>query len=234
MTADPNALTLTDLTSPDEEPELLRAAFDAVLRPSFTAEELSGPEAAEPSQHRVVSIASTSSGEPAGVAVSAVDPTGVSLLSYLAVGPASRGLGVGSALLRHLRQLWAEAGCGVVLAEVHDPRGHADTPGEHPLARLRFYQRAGARVLDLPFVQPALARGTTRVPDMLLLVMHPSHVDAVSSTAVADWIRRYYLDAEDAVPTDPQGLELLARAGTSETIAVLPLEHWRDVTPLGT
>ena len=233
MTAE--ALTTVDLTAPDEAPQLLRAAFDAVLRPSFTGDELGGPETIEPSERRVVSIVSTAAGEPMGVAVTDLDPDGISLLANLAVSPASRGLGVGARLMDHLAEVWA-ARAGVVLAEVHDPRGHADTPSEHPLARLRFYERAGARVLDTPFVQPALHPGAARVPDMLLLVLHPvgpaGAVDAVDSAELAEWIRRYYVAVEGTDPTDPTARRLLARVRERESVPAWPLARWRDVARL--
>lgn len=87
-------MKVVDLTSSDQDPDLLRAAYESVLRPSFTPDELSGPAAIVPSSEHVVSVALGSHGEPLGVAVTQLDPGGVSLLGYLAVGPAARGLGV--------------------------------------------------------------------------------------------------------------------------------------------
>ncbi len=214
----------------EDDGELLQATYDAVLRPSFTLDELSGIKAVSPAPGRVVTVALGPGRVPLGCAVSDLDAGGIGLLSYLAVSPDSRSLGVGGRLLSHLAALWAEIGCTLVLAEVHDPRGHVDTADEHPEARLRFYARGGARVLDAPFVQPALAGGE-RVPDMLLLVMAGPEVPAIPAAPLREWVLQYYRDCEGAEPTDPQGAALLDRFATGQ-IAVLPLAEWPRVRRL--
>lgn len=236
------ALTLTDLTTLEDDPALLAATYERVLRPSFTLDELPGPEGVQPNGGHVLTVARDASGEPVGAAFCELDPDGVSLLEYLAVSPASRGLGAGGALLAHLRELWQARGCGLVLAEVHDPRGHAEDTDEHPEARLRFYGRAGAEVLDAPWVQPALGPRGERVPDMLLLVMHrPADADAdaeptVPSAPVLAWARDYFEVCEGDAPTDaaqdPRGVALLDRIGAAPALRVLPLARWREVAPL--
>ncbi|WP_313556715.1 GNAT family N-acetyltransferase, partial [Miniimonas arenae] len=109
------ALTLTDLTTLEDDPALLAATYERVLRPSFTLDELPGPEGVQPNGGHVLTVARDASGEPVGAAFCELDPDGVSLLEYLAVSPASRGLGAGGALLAHLRELWRARGCGLVL-----------------------------------------------------------------------------------------------------------------------
>lgn len=223
-------LRLLDL-GPDDQ-DLLRATFDQVLRPSFTQDELSDLDAVRPTPGRLVAVATLPDGTPLGCAVTELHPAGVSLLCYLAVSPASRGLGVGGLLVAHLREHWARTGCALVLAEVHDPRGHADTADEHPQARLRFYSRTGARVLGVPFVQPALDGGA-RVPDMLLLVMAGPAADAttVPAAPVRAWVTAYFAGAEGGAPTDPQGAALLELLAVEE-LPILPFERWQEVPRL--
>lgn len=221
----PGGLVICELGTGDVG--LLQATYDAVLRPSFTIDELSGIGAVSPAPGRTVTVALDREGTPVGCAVSDLDDGGIGLLSYLAVSPASRGLGVGGRLLAWLAPAWAGR---LVLAEVHDPRGHSETDDEHPEARLRFYARAGARVLDVPFVQPALSGGS-RVADMLLLVMAGPDVHRLSAKPLRDWVLAYYLDSEGAEPTDPQGRALLERFAVDH-IDVLPLTAWSRVRRL--
>lgn len=225
-------LTITDLTSPADDPALVARTYDEVLRPSFTTDELAGPDAVTPGDGRVLTVAVAAGGLPVAAAVTETVPDGVSLLAYLAVSPAARGLGAGGRMVDHLQESWRALGLPLVVGEVHDPRGHAESEDEHPEARLRFYGRAGARVLDVPWVQPALDAGGARVPHMLLLAMHETDAPDVASADVLDWARDYFSSAEGEGYEDAQVAALLARIGARERIAVLPLEQWRQVEPL--
>lgn len=180
---DTAALTFEDLWSSDDA-ALAAQAYETVLRPAFRPEELTGPQDVAPGPRRVLSVALDAKEEPVAAAVTDLGPTqgevsgdadravGVALLSHLAVRASGQGGGVGSAMMGHLQRLWTRLELPLVLGEVHDPRGHAESDTEHPMARLRFYERCGARVLDVPWVQPSLAPGQQRVPDMLLLALH--------------------------------------------------------------
>ena len=233
---------IIDLDAATDEPALVARTYAAVLRPSFTSDELSDVESVTPRDGRVLTVAVTGHRSPVGAAVTELEPDGVSLLAYLAVSPEARGLGAGARLMAHLRDSWRKAGYRLVVAEVHDPRGHAEAEDEHPEARLRFYCRAGAEVLDVPWVQPGLAGGA-RVPDMLLLVLHRAPAGragapgdgpaGVPSAALLAWAREYFVESEGEEPRDPAGRALLARIGARERIGVLPLDAWRQVTPLG-
>ena len=104
------------------------------------------------------------------------------LLSYFATRADQRGRGVGSDLYRNVLSSVREPGRpSMVLVEVERPDRHLGD-GEHgdPTARLRFYGRHGARVLDLPYFQPAIADGGERVYGMLLLALwfHPAGLSA--------------------------------------------------------
>ena len=102
--------------------------------------------------------------------------------------------------------------------------------GEDAARRLHFYERFGARVLDVPFVQPALANGRARIPGFLLIALHVDpavvvHVDGESVRAdlVSRFVRRYYEEAEGAhEPWDPELARLLAVIDRVPTIALLP------------
>ncbi len=136
----------------------------------------------------------------------------VVLLSWLATRPGTRGGGVGGQLLDTALTAW-RAGytpC-LVLAEVEDPAKHSgsDLTGD-PSARLRFYQRRGARALDLPYFQASLGPGLARVPDLLLMVLHADpqfhggRPDTVDPTVLRRYLESYQQECEGAVGTDDQ------------------------------
>lgn len=165
----------------------------------------------------------------------------VLLLAYLAVRPDLRGRGLGTRLMEHVAPRWyAHPDVELALAEVHDPRPWANVAGEDPVARLRLYERMGARVLAVPFVQPALGPGSARVSGFLLLVFH-IHPEAelqrdggseVRSDLVARFVRRYYEIAEGPPdPADTQLNGLFARIEEQPTIRILPIAEY-DRVPL--
>src|SRR5690606_37003340 len=136
------------------------------------------------------------------------------LLGYLASAPGQRSRGLGAAVLEELRHVWDEAGVRLALGEVHDPRSYPETPGERADARLAFYHRHGAELLDLPWIQPRLAPHLTRVPHMLLISLHRgadlAHVDSLPGRLLAGWAHRYFEDETTTGGPDPERDSLLA------------------------
>jgi GNAT superfamily N-acetyltransferase len=146
------------------------------------------------------------------------DPPRVMLLSWLATRPGARGLGVGGPLLRAAVDAWTtEFDPCLVLSEVEDPSypGHAsdDAHGD-PAARLRFYLRQGARILDLPYFQAALGSDKERVRGLHLVVLHahPSFAgekpDTISGTVLREYFEIYQRYCEGAVATDDEAMRL--------------------------
>ena len=158
----------------------------------------------------------------------------VVLLAYLAVDPDSRGEGVGTLLVRRLtaENRVREGPAPLVVAEIEDPRFHR--PGAHgdPVARLRFYDRLGTRLLPLPYVQPALRPTAARVDHMLLVTL-----DAASATVdgalVAEFLEEYFVGCEGpAVVDDPLVSELIGRAhGDGGRLPLLDLHRLDAARP---
>ncbi|MEN0130362.1 MAG: hypothetical protein AAGC49_13035 [Brevundimonas sp.] len=196
------------------DPSQLRALHAAILVPSFPPEELESADAMGEAltAGTVVAMVASSDDEPVGLAVGAWDPaTSVLLLSYLAIGAAGRGGGVGGTLLESALAHWrARLDPLVVLAEIEDPAQHAGSP-EHgdPAARERFYLRHGARRLPLAYEQPSLAPGLPRVGGMLLLALavRPSVVAAndawhLPTAPLRDFLVGYFERSEGHAPDD--------------------------------
>jgi GNAT superfamily N-acetyltransferase len=245
MSARPaEGIVLRDLDV-DPDDELVERLHREVLRVSFSPDELDGADVLAEGLRdgcTLASIALDADGSVLGGVVAEVYAREhVLLLAYLAVRPDLRGRGIGTQLMEHVEPRWyARTDIDLAVAEVHDPRPWANAAGEDPLARLRLYERMGARVLAVPFVQPALGPGRARVPGFLLLAFHVDRtieveeggVAAIGSDIVGGFVRRYYEIAEGAPdPADSQLNDLLARIEERPTIQLLPIREY-DRIPL--
>lgn len=242
--------TVLDLAGRTDADDLLHRLYHDILLPSFRREELDPLRviaAAFGEDPRLVDIAAArdTAGEIVGAMICEWSPSSrVYLLSYLAARPGLRSQGVGTGLMHHL-PVWSRArGALVTLAEVDDPRCH-DAEGlvGDPAARLAFYQRLGARVLDLPYFQPSLIRGGRRARGMLLLAfdvdaagLAEGPVPALRGDLLERWLRDYFADSEhlrqtDEGMNDPDLARLLGQASAPAGVPLLPVEQYVDVTP---
>lgn len=233
------------------EPDLglLERLHRDVLVPSFSVDELDSVEVMArglrgggPTQ--VLALAALGrDGSALGVVVGEVyNREHVLLLAYLAVRPGLRGRGIGTALLANAGAAWyANSDVRLAVGEAHDPRRWPQVEGEDALSRLRFYGRFGARVLDLPFVQPALGSGRARIGGFLLLVFHvdPSvevpcdGATCVRADLVGRFVRHYYEAEEDVHPPyDDQLARLLGFIDARTAISLLPIEQYDRVTSI--
>lgn len=231
---------LVSITGADDDPALLRRVYDEVLRPSFVPDELPSmgyvAEGFATLPFQLVLVAVADDDRPLAAAVYSEDGTGVGVLGYLAARPGERGRGTGAGLVQHLRSVWAGRPVEVVLGEVHDPRFHPETDADRAVARMRFYERWGARLLDVPWMQPRLTPGGHRVRNMVLLAFHlaaaAEEAGAVASAPVAAFVERYYVEHEGRVPDDPAYQALWRRFTARPTIAVGPIAGLDGLAPL--
>jgi GNAT superfamily N-acetyltransferase len=251
------AAVVVDLAGRPDAAGLLRRAYRDILVPSFRPEELQpygsiAAALAEEPPSTDMAVACDDSGEVLGAMVGDWDPANrVYLLSYLAVRPGVRSRGVGTGLMQHLPR-WQRARRPLVtLAEVDDPRCHAaaSSVGD-PSARLSFYGRFGARVLDLPYFQPRLSEDGPRARGMLLLAFDV-HADALAhgpipalrGDVLGAFLRRYFAEAEAEGGAggegpaagrrhhDPDLAHLLDRASPATGVPLLPVHRYADVAP---
>ena len=134
--------------------------------------------------------------------------SGCGLLTYLVVAPEVRRRGVGGALLQQARQAVGDA--ALVLGEISDPQKHDD---ERDWQRLERFQRWGARVLDVTYVQPDLGYG--RDPDLLLVAFDPPEI--VEGERLRTFFREFYRITERREPPP----EMLASVSDSVSWHVL-------------
>jgi GNAT superfamily N-acetyltransferase len=233
-------LQTTWLREASQDPALLRQAYDEVLRPSFLPNELPSWDFlltgfAPPARQSVGILHEVM---PGGArSVRAVGVTNwrsgrhVGTLSYLATAPAHRGEGLGGTLIEEHAQQWPTLGLSTVLGEVHDPRLHAETADERPLDRLRFYDRHGAGLVGVPWVQPSLSSQTERSRGMLLIVLPPVP-GAIPAGDLTEWALDYYLEAEGTSATDGELAALMARFGERPSWSPGPVMAFAEVEPL--
>jgi len=99
--------------------------------------------------------------------------SGAGLVTYMTVAAAHRRHGLGERLLKAAAANLYDRGAPFVLGEANDPERSTREPAADAWARLRRFQRWGARVADVRYVQPALGEGLSRDRDLLLIALPP-------------------------------------------------------------
>ena len=155
----------------------VRDAYDHVLAPSFPFDELEPFEqfATQLDEGRSELRIALDENEIVAAAVTKdLPPSGAVLLSQMATREGRRGAGLGTRLYRALLgRIVDELQPSLVLAEMEHPDYHEAHPlhGD-PLARLRFYGRFDARLIDVPYFQASLGPGLQPVYGLLLLALY--------------------------------------------------------------
>lgn len=247
MSASPAApVDIRDLASYDGD--LVDRLHRDVLAVSFSPEELDDADTlarglrGDGDTDVLVSVAVSGEQVLGGVVGEMYAREQVLLLSYLAVRPDQRGNGLGMRLMERAATWWSsDRAVRLAIAEVHDPRSWSGVGNDDPVSRLRFFERVGARVLDLQFVQPAVRAGRARVPGFFLLAFHVDSTaevrhdgaTAVRSDLVSRFVCRYYETAEDVrAPYDTQLAHLLEQVEEHPTIRLLPIAEYDRVPQL--
>ena len=243
-------VTIRELRSQGDA-ELLEELYRNVLQPSFSVDELETLESmlsrleAEDETTLLAAVAVDGAGNVVAGLVGELYPdVKVLLLGYVAVRPDVRRRGVGSQLILQVVPRWyARADVRLALGEVHDPRFWPQAPDEDAISRLRLYGRLGGRLLDVPFVQPALDAQRQRVRGFLLLVTYVDHTVSIErdgrtyipADVVSEFIQSYFATVEDAErPYDLELAALVARTEARPQIALLGIDEYESIPPLDT
>lgn len=152
------------------QPEIL---VRELLEQAFGPEELGAPEdliaQLQAGQFQVFSA--WEDARPLGAAIAWPATREVTLLSWLAISPRTRGHGVGSKLFRQaISALESSNNPLLILGEIENPSTHAPSINHgDPQRRWDFYRRLGAKHLDFPFTMPRLSADVPVGEDMWLL-----------------------------------------------------------------
>lgn len=158
-----------------------------LLEQAFGPEELGEPEdlIAQLQAGQFQTFSAWEAVRPLGAAIAWPATSEVTLLSWLAVSPRTRGHGVGSKLFRQvISALEATVNPLLILGEIEDPQLHAPSEDRgDPQRRWAFYQRLGAKHLNFPFTMPRLSADVPVGEDMWLLSFGGrAHADIDAST----------------------------------------------------
>jgi GNAT superfamily N-acetyltransferase len=213
--------------------DLFDRFYHTVLAPAFPPEELEDIETVRALHYapspQVPGLVGLRDGDPVGGMLGEHYSDGnVVLLSYLAVRTDCRGAGIGGALLIRALLSWRELlAPAAILAEVEDPRGRSSGPHGDPAARLRFYERAGGKVLPLRYFQPSIGNGMPRVRGMLLICLDPWRESMPKDTVLA--FLDEYMKAAEGIEVSTADAEYLSLRGQvdawPEEVPLWPLSH---------
>jgi GNAT superfamily N-acetyltransferase len=109
-----------------------------------------------------------------GIAFERYPRSGCGLITYMVIAPVARRQGLGKRLQRDAAMTLFAAGAPAVFGEVNDPRRvgeGVDEPIEAMWRRLERNQAWGARVVNVRYVQPALAPGLARDHGLCLIAL---------------------------------------------------------------
>jgi GNAT superfamily N-acetyltransferase len=140
-----------------------------------------------------------------GIAYERYPESGCGLITYMVIAPAARRHGLGRRLQGEAARGLFAAGAPAVFGEVNDPRRRGagvDEPAVDMWRRLERNQAWGARVVDAPYVQPALAPGLARDHGLCLIALSggeplPAHM---SGAIVRDFVAELYAVTEGRRP----------------------------------
>jgi GNAT superfamily N-acetyltransferase len=194
-------LQLRDLGPGDEA--LLRRFYDGVYLDEFASQRepieawLSALRGEQPYRWHL-RIALDGDDILGGCAYEVYPRSNAGFITYMVVRPDARGRGIGRSFFVGISQTLYGEGIRAVLGEVKDPRVH----GEAAVARLRRFERWGARVLDVPYVQPSLGEGLSR-DHGLCLILHPGGPDGpVPADTVRTFLVELYAATEGSAPDE--------------------------------
>lgn len=189
----------------------------------------------QPYMHLLVAVDTDSSSTTllGGMAFEYYRESRCGLLTYLVVDPGQRRRGLARHLIQRaitlLKQDADAAGTTLrgVSSETEDPaRATAGGNAMPPQQRLLTLAQLGARWLDIPYLQPALAGGSGRCRHLLLLVFYPGPTQPprIDGSAVRDFLHEFYRALGIADPD--QDAEFLAMTmQLSETVTLKSLQR---------
>ena len=130
-----------------------------------------------------------------GVVFERYPHSGGAIITYLVVAPHARGGGLGARLLARAREGLRDA--TIVVAEVHTP----DTDDDR--ARIAWFARRGAGVVDARYVQPDLGYGRDA---RLRLIAFTDGAPSLDGGALRAFLREFYETIEGAIDAETEAM----------------------------
>ena len=124
------------------------------------------------------------------------------VIEYLAIGKQYQNKGLGSTLLKHIHEKLEEvsiknsySGLRAVAIEVNDPKTtELAKDNGNTLERLNFWRKAGYKLFEFPYCQPALGDDRCPVSNLLLLGYIPNRdtKEYIDTQEVKAFIKDYF------------------------------------------
>ena len=213
--------------------------YETVMRPNFSADELETQASIVEGMREgrtYALIARTTPGTIVGGVVGDLFAgSQVMLFSYIAVPEKLRGSGIGRQLLAAAHSTWMdELAPLLIIGEVEDPRYYHDTGFGDPVKRIALYENVGSRSLPVPYFQPALRPGASRVPHLLLMVFGGSTHQPGSERVDGAVVERFLKEYVELCEGPPRGddAEYHALIAACRQPGGLPLLLVKDLPPL--
>ena len=159
-----------------------------------------------------------------GIAFERYPRCGCGLITYMVIAPAARRQGLGKRLQRDAATTLFAGGAPAVFGEVNDPRrigDGVDEPIDAMWRRLERNQAWGARVVDVRYVQPALAPGLARDRGLCLIAL--AGEQALPATMAGSVVRGFLEELYATTEGSPPDRELLA--GIPDRIGLIELRR---------
>jgi GNAT superfamily N-acetyltransferase len=169
------------------------------------------------------------------------------VIEYLIVSPDHRGTGLGGQLIEHAERLLHEDSqrsrgrrLDWILSEMDDPYV---TPGPtnrfDPFVRPRIWHKWGYKLLNFPYVQPALSASTKPVSNLLLSAKPCSgrFIDSVPAADLRTLIREYLrwamrIDLPDGNKEFDEMSQFLERRGSIRLVSLSDYLGWEKAPQL--
>lgn len=160
------------------------------------------------------------------------------LMTYLVVAPRMRRRGLARFMLAEARtrlQALANARHGsdaalrAVFTEVNDPsKVRPEDDSIDPVQRMAAFERLGARIVDIPYVQPELAPGQGRARELFLLVFPLPGLpdDRIATRTVGAFIDDFYRANAVREPADDPDVRRMVEAMPGADVRLIrPSQH---------
>jgi predicted N-acetyltransferase YhbS len=213
--------------------------YEIVMRPNFSADELETQDSITEGMREGRTYALIARTAPGAIVGGVVGDwfadSQVMLFSYIAVPEKLRGSGIGRQLLAASHRTWTEEMAPLlIIGEVEDPRYYQDSGFGDPVKRVALYESTGSRSLPVPYFQPALRPGASRVPHLLLMVfggsVHQPESGRVDGAVVERFLKEYFELSEGPPREDDPGYHALIAACRQP--GGLPLLLVKDLPPV--
>jgi GNAT superfamily N-acetyltransferase len=115
------------------------------------------------------------------------------LLTYIVTDSKYRKQGIARRLIQQVSEYFKDKFLEAVFIEANDPeRTDASMESMNTKERLLFYKRVGAKIVDVPYAQPALGEGKEACECLLLLALPLVGQNEIDKETIREFLYEFY------------------------------------------